>query len=379
MSVAAHVSPRFDFRGLDFDRLWKGRPKTTEVERRLVHESLQGRDVRRVLEVGPGGGRITSTLLETVPEFVGVDITLEFLIRLRARWQREATWVAADLARLPIGSRSFTGAVLVRVYNFLLEPAASLRELFRVLAPGGWLLVSYFPEPSVAALWSDLRQRLREPNAPRTRPRVPRPNPSAQPTRAQFREIIETVGFQWDREYSVGLEDLRPLRWLPTSLFLSCARTFGATGLLPHHFVLLRKPGKPPPRLPSIGSVVLCPGCRSPVAGLGAEEFPGSSCPGCGRELPSVEGVRDLRPILLTRNEFPSESVRVLAPGQTPSGAAISLATGRGRSVPLQPRHRTPGRKQAERDRGQQTPLVGGDTRGGEGEVFDQVVEKLHP
>jgi len=314
MNAAAHPSARFDFRGLDFDRLWKGRPKTTEVERRLVQASLQGRDVRRVLEVGPGGGRITSTLIESVPEFVGVDVTLEFLIRLRARWRREATWVAADLARLPLESRSFTGAVLVRVYNFLIEPAASCRELFRVLVPGGWLLVSYFSEPSAATTWSDLHRRLREPTPSRTGPRVPSPNPPAQPTRTQFRRVVEGVGFQWDQEYSVGLEDLRPFRWLPAEFFLSCARAFGASGLLPHHFVLLRKPGRPPSALPSIGSVVICPECRSPLSSLGTEESRGSLCPGCGRELPSIEGVRDLRPISLARNEFAPGSVRVLAP-----------------------------------------------------------------
>ena len=313
MSEAVHALPRFDFRGLDFDRLWEGRDKTTEVERRLVQELLHGRDVRRILEVGPGGGRIASTLLGMVPEYVGVDVTLEFLVRLNARWNRPATWVAADLAGLPLESQSFTGAVLVRVYNFLLDPAAALRELFRVLIPGGWLLVSYFSEPSVATLWSEWRQRLRGPNPLPSAPPAREPYRPAQPTRAEFRRTIEAAGFHWDREYSVGLEDLRPLRWLPADLFLAFARTFGATGALPHHFVLVRKPGGPASRIPPIASAVLCPACRSPVPGLGTGEFRGASCPACGRELPVVGGVHDLRPFPIARGEFAPDAVRILA------------------------------------------------------------------
>ena len=314
MSEVGHPVNPLDFRALDFDRLWNGREKTTEVERRVVQESLRDCDLRRILEVGPGGGRIATTLLATGEEFVGVDVTLEFLVRLRARWRQEGTWVAADTVRLPLESGSFSVAVLVRVYNFLTDPTASLRELFRVLVPGGRLVVSYFSEPSVASALDDLGRRLRGSSPSQTPPRSPEPYRPALPTRERFRATVEAVGFLWGREYSVGLEDLRLLRWLPTDLFLSLARTFGAAGALPHHFVLLRKPGEPPARLPPIESIVLCPECRSPVAGLGTGTFQGSSCPDCGRHLPVVEGVPDLRPFWARGAEPGSEAVRVLAP-----------------------------------------------------------------
>jgi len=314
MSAVGHPEGPVDFGGLDFDRLWKGREKTTDVERGIVLESIAGRDTRRILEVGPGGGRIASVLLAAGREYVGVDVTLPFLVRLRARWGGAGMWLAADLARLPLESGAFSGAVLIRVYNFLTEPAESLRELFRVLAPGGWLLISYFSERTVATAWEDLRRRIRIPESSETRPTVsPAYRPSL-PSRARFRASIEAAGFLWEHEYSVGLEDFRPFRGMPAKMFVSLGRTFGPTGVLPHHFVLLRKPGAPPPELPPIDQTVVCPDCRFPLTGLGSRDDTNATCSGCGRQLTVVDGVPDLRPPDPSGGQPRKEPIRVRAP-----------------------------------------------------------------
>lgn len=313
MSADGPPTGPLDFRGLDFDRLWKGREKTTEVEQRLVRGCVASGDARRILEVGPGGGRIASVLWAPEREFVGVDITLEFLVRLRARWGGAGRWVAADLAQLPLSSGAFTGAVMIRVYDFLVEPATCVRELHRVLAPGGWLLVSYFPEPSVASVWGDLRRRVREPRPRASKPPAPPPHRPGAPSRERFRATVEEAGFRWECEYSVGLEDFRPLRWLPAHVFVALARSFGQSGALPHHFVLLRKAGEPPHDLPAIEGIVECPHCRASVPGLLGADEPSRDCPGCRLPITVVQGVPDLRP-------FPRPSTR-------PGRATIQVRT----------------------------------------------------
>jgi SAM-dependent methyltransferase len=314
MKGVGHPTGPLDFRTLDFERLWRGREKTTEVERRLISESVARYDDRRILEVGPGGGRISSVLLAPHREYVGVDVTIEFLVRLRARWGAAGVWLAADLGRLPLASGAFTGAVLVRVYNFLTDPPGAVRELYRVLAPGGWLVVSYFSEPSVAATWDKVRRRLRE-RPPHGRlihgPAYPR---SAVPTREQFRRTVEATGFRWEGECSAGLEDLRPFRWMPADVFVGLAHAFGETGTLPHHFALLRKPGEPPARLPHLRDIVICPGCGGSVAALGQDEAASSTCSGCGRSVPTVGGVADLRPQPAGRAETGTPATLVRAP-----------------------------------------------------------------
>jgi SAM-dependent methyltransferase len=240
-SGLGHPTQTPDFRGLDFERLWKGREKTTEVERRIVREALRDCEARRVLEIGPGGGRITPVLLATGGEYLGLDVTPRFLRRLRARWPHEASWLAADLAHLPIAGASVSTAILVRVYNFLVDPGKALRELHRVLFPGGSLLVSYFSVPSVATAVDDLEKFLgRRTTANGVRVRIGRQE-ALLPTRSQFRSVLHDAGFRWQREFSAGLEDFRPFRWLPAEVFVGLAKTFGTVGAIPHRFVLARR------------------------------------------------------------------------------------------------------------------------------------------
>lgn len=310
MKGDGHPTGPLDFRPLDFDRLWRGREKTTEVERRLVAESVARLDDRRILEVGPGGGRISSVLLAPEREYVGVDVTLEFAVRLRARWGRAGLWLAADLGRLPLASEAFTGAVLVRVYNFLTEPATALGELYRVLVPGGWLLVSYFSEPSIVTIWDEVRNSVRGP----VRPGENASGPPPLPARAQFRRAVETAGFEWRGEYSVGLEDFRPLRWIPAALFVGLARALQGTGALPHHFVLLRKPGGSVPRLPPRTGLVVSTCCGAPLSGIDGDAFASLVCPGCGREVPVMDGVADLRLRPASGLDSGSPAIQVRAP-----------------------------------------------------------------
>lgn len=286
----------FDFRSLDFERLWRGRERTTEVELRVIDELLVGEDLRRVLEVGPGGGRVAPLLRARAEEHLAIDVTLEFLLRLRERWPTGTRWVAADLADLPLSAGSLSGAVVVRVYNFLVDPVRALEELYRTLAPGGWLLVSLFSAPSVATLWDDIRGRVNGPRRPGTPWRTSFRHEADLPSRSGFRRDAESTGFRWDGEAGVGLEDFRPFRGMPTDLFLGLSHAFGSSGWLPHHFVRLRKPGARPLALPAKEAIFRCPDCQSPIGPPIPETTGAVTCRACARPIPVIGGVLDLRP-----------------------------------------------------------------------------------
>ncbi len=280
-----------DFRTLDFDRLWRGRAKTIDVERRIVLESFKGLDLRRILEVGPGSGRIASVLLAEGQEYVGVDITLDFLAHLKDRWADRGTWVGADLRQLPFREGMFSGVVAVRVLDFLPDPLVALRELHRVLTPGGWLLLSYFSAGSVARRWDGVMKRIRDPADP-----AGRRSGGARPTRAEFRRMAEEAGFLWGGERGTGLEDLRVLRRLPATTFVGLSRGLGRSGWLPHHFVLLRRAGVPPTRITPLEEGLICPDCGSALVAGGPRSFAPADCPTCGRARSGAGGVLDLRP-----------------------------------------------------------------------------------
>ena len=97
---------------------------------------------RRALDVGCGGGRTSAWLLEQGAEVVGFDVSPE-LLRLAHERLPSASFVVADLgAPLPFEDASFDVAVASLVMHYLRDWAPALRELRRVLRPGGALALS---------------------------------------------------------------------------------------------------------------------------------------------------------------------------------------------------------------------------------------------
>jgi len=100
------------------------------------------------LDAGCGDGRYLAALatLGPLPErVVGVDIAESILDTARRATVAagfEPELVRANLERLPLGDAEFDLVVSVQVLEHLLDPAAGLRELARVLKPGGTLLLS---------------------------------------------------------------------------------------------------------------------------------------------------------------------------------------------------------------------------------------------
>lgn len=147
------------------------------------HETLAGRlirpgafDVRgckRILDAGCGNGRYLRFLLRHAdPDAVltGFDLSLRMLHRARARLRSgRVTQAVADLTRLPYGDGTFDAVVCGWVLEHLPDPTPGLRELARVMRPGGKLLLLCTEDTLTGAMCSRLwhcrtynRQQLRE-------------------------------------------------------------------------------------------------------------------------------------------------------------------------------------------------------------------------
>ncbi len=94
-----------------------------------------------ILEVGVGTGL-------SIPEFprgpgiYGIDISRPMLERARARARRPRSGVVeADAGHLPFADRCFDGALAPYVVSVVPEPATMLREVCRVVRPGGRIIV----------------------------------------------------------------------------------------------------------------------------------------------------------------------------------------------------------------------------------------------
>src|SRR5690348_16429924 len=94
-----------------------------------------------VLEVGVGTGAVALPTTEAGHDVLGVDLATAMLARAYARIG--ARVAVADAHELPVASQSVDAAVTVWVLHVVGDPARTVREIARVLRPGGrWIVIS---------------------------------------------------------------------------------------------------------------------------------------------------------------------------------------------------------------------------------------------
>ena len=95
-----------------------------------------------VLEVGCGDASFTKNLAEFSPRVTAIDISMD-QIELNARAHPEIDFLQHDVAeRFPFDDEAFDVIWCSEVLEHLFDPGFALREMHRVMAPGGKLLVT---------------------------------------------------------------------------------------------------------------------------------------------------------------------------------------------------------------------------------------------
>lgn len=134
-----HVQEFFGARAADWDRKFPGDGPAFATA--VAEFGLRPGD--RVLDAGCGTGRALPALRSAVGPsgtVVGVDLTPQMLAAAqRAGRAADGALLLADVARLPLRDGSLDGVFAAGLIAHLPDPGANLRELARVVRPGGRL------------------------------------------------------------------------------------------------------------------------------------------------------------------------------------------------------------------------------------------------
>jgi ubiquinone/menaquinone biosynthesis C-methylase UbiE len=139
-------------------RLWVEAPHPL-ITRDRLREVLSPEPGERILEIGPGTGYYTFDLAEWVGSEGTVeifDLQQEFLDHVMSRAEERGVAnvrpTQGDATSLPYEDGSVDAVVLTAVLGEIPDQAAALREIERVLRPGGRLVVGeLFGDPHFTA------------------------------------------------------------------------------------------------------------------------------------------------------------------------------------------------------------------------------------
>jgi ubiquinone/menaquinone biosynthesis C-methylase UbiE len=97
----------------------------------------------RLLDVGGGTGRVSAFICDLVDEVVVADVSFAML---KETLQSVVKPVCCGSEILPFVDNSFERVIMVDALHHVLDHAESAREMFRVLKPGGLLVIE---EPDI--------------------------------------------------------------------------------------------------------------------------------------------------------------------------------------------------------------------------------------
>ncbi len=111
------------------------------AEEPVVHEILSQYPVGVVLDAACGTGRHAAYMASLGHEVVGIDLTPEMLDVAKAK-APSARFEMGDLNALPLPDQSVDVAVCTLALTHCVELGAAVRELERVVRPGGHVVIS---------------------------------------------------------------------------------------------------------------------------------------------------------------------------------------------------------------------------------------------
>jgi ubiquinone/menaquinone biosynthesis C-methylase UbiE len=144
------VAPAQDASRRHFDR-WGGAYSRSRLLAALQRKPLADLELRaddRLLDVACGAGKLVRAVAPEVARATGVDLSRGMIEQARRRVAQDAPvggaapeFLVGSSDRLPFAEGEFTAVVTTTAFHHFPDPAASVREMLRVLEPGGRIVI----------------------------------------------------------------------------------------------------------------------------------------------------------------------------------------------------------------------------------------------
>jgi ubiquinone/menaquinone biosynthesis C-methylase UbiE len=114
----------------------------TRIRRPIIESMLQVQKGEIVLDVGSGSGYLAERVAEVNDCTICLDISLENLCSVKKGKRGNLILINSSAETLPFRSGSFDKVLCTEVLEHLIEDRQALRELSRILKPGGVLVIT---------------------------------------------------------------------------------------------------------------------------------------------------------------------------------------------------------------------------------------------
>jgi SAM-dependent methyltransferase len=231
------------YEGQDYEQFWTGPGKQylDELERMIVSHALPGGDA--IVEIGAGFGRLGSCYVGkyAVSHMVEPANNLRE-IALRSYGDTNVRYHEASAYDLPFADESFDDVLMIRVFHHLDRPEMALREIRRILKPGGRLVFNFSNKRNLKRVLLYCLGRG--------------PNPFSQDMEAyagtlyghhprNVENMLHAEGFAIQGVYGVGISDkiinVFPFMRKVLSPSLAVSRVLGHLEISPAQFILAGK------------------------------------------------------------------------------------------------------------------------------------------